>query len=325
MSTFSAPFAKRRHDIVLAEGPNMGISLVFFVSLVPTVAFAENVALDTTRTDGIQIEVGVRALGVHVGQAVPLESPRIVRLDDLSLQWSERFDAQAGAKRWYLGVPLGAVLSQHARSSDSDLALLHFTNGMIVPVPIPNSNSEIFIARATRRAKNDPADYAFPEVPKKQGMRPDPRPITFGANKVVVEGLEHPFAPDPKSSSFSPWAYVDTLIGIELVRRERWDRQFDVGTGVIRHGRDVFLSRCQFCHGVREVGAKFGWDFVDPTPLFEYRTPKSLYPHVRFQNTIAAEKGAMMPAQKDVVPAEIEDLWAWMKAIAILGPRPYAP
>ena len=72
-----------------------------------------------------------------------------------------------------------------------------------------------------------------------------------------------------------------------------------------------------------DVYAPLGWDLVDPIPLYEYREPRSLHAHVRFENSIAEERGALMPPQKDVRSDEIDELWIWMKAIARSGPRPY--
>lgn len=269
---------------------------------------------------GDEIELWVRDRG---GEEMT-EGRIVVRLDDLPLVEQSRFDAQAGSQRWFRGVSLTAFLDRHPRAADLDVALLHFANGMIVPVPLDRGRDrlDVFVARAVRVGSSGPFEKTFADVPKRTRLKPDPRPITFGGNKVVVSNLAHPLAPDPERSQFSPWYYTDSLLGIELAKRVSWDRQFDAGPEVAR-GKDIFLGRCQYCHAVRGIGAAFGWDFVDPTPLFEYRTPANLYSHVRFINTLAAAEGAMMPIQKDVVPAEVEALWAWMRAIAQRGPRAY--
>lgn len=247
-----------------------------------------------------------------------------LQLRDMELTWDERLDVQLGATRFYLGLPLARLIERHPAVADHDLALLHFANGMIVPVPLDHGRDrlDIFVARAVKRTRTGAVEKTFPEIPKRTRIKPDPRPITFGTNKVVVSKLGHPFAPDPELSAFSPWYYTDTLTGVEFATNSAWDAQFDAGPQT-RQGRDVFLARCQYCHAVREVGATFGWDFVDPTPLHEYRNPDNLYAHIRFLNTLAAASGAMMPVQKDVEPSEVELLWSWMKEIAAKGPSSY--
>jgi hypothetical protein len=277
--------------------------------LLPASAFGEEL-------EGETIELGARAIGSHADAVLPLERVRMVRLDDLPLVRTDRFDAQVGKQGRYLGIELAAVIARHPEAASHDLALLHFANGMIVPVPLAFGKPEldVFVARGTP---------SFHEVDKKNVLPPDPRPVRFGANKIVVSELTHPLAPDPNASSFSPWLHVDTLIAIELVDQKAWEAQFDAGLGEVRRGRNVFLARCQFCHAAREVGGKYGWDFVEPTPLYEHRKPYQLFPHVRFSNTLAAEAGAMMPPQKDVQTSELAALWIWMKAIAETGPHPY--
>src|SRR6476620_7351396 len=54
---------------------------------------------------------------------------------------------------------------------------------------------------------------------------------------------------------------------------------------------------CQFCHGVHKVGAKFGWDFVEPTPIWSlHKPPKNLFLHIAYKPLDAAERVLMMPA-----------------------------
>ena len=70
----------------------------------------------------------------------------------------------------------------------------------------------------------------------------------------------------------SPWAEVDTLTGIEFVSRAAYYAQFDVDPDpAVKAGEQLSTQSCQFCHGVRQTGAGFGWDFVDPTPVADYR------------------------------------------------------
>jgi hypothetical protein len=92
---------------------------------------------------------------------------------------------------------------------------------------------------------------------------------------VVVKELWHPFVPERSSASFSTWSFVDSLTGIEYVRREAWYGMFQPRhDSKSRAGFEVFYGYCQFCHGIRGVGADYGWDYVDPVPLFQYRGPR---------------------------------------------------
>ena len=122
----------------------------------------------------------------------------------------------------------------------------------------------------------------------------------FSGNKLVVAVLWHPAVAAAAQPAFSPWRHTDTLTGIELVAAQAYYRQFDVGGGdMVQRGQAVFQQSCQFCHGVRKVGAKFGWDFVEPTPIWSYHRPaKNLFLHVAYKPLDAAERGLMMPAMR---------------------------
>ena len=105
-----------------------------------------------------------------------------------------------------------------------------------------------------------------------------------------------------------------------------WDAQFAAGDSAQHaEGQRVFLSRCQFCHGVKKVGATFGWDFVEPIPVSQHRSAKSLALHVRSREGDAPEAGLMMPALRDVTEVEVTAVWKWMEAIGKQGPRRYVP
>jgi mono/diheme cytochrome c family protein len=90
-------------------------------------------------------------------------------------------------------------------------------------------------------------------------------------------------------------------------------------------GLAVFQQSCQFCHGVRKVGAKFGWDFVDPTPIWSYhKPPKTLFLHVAYKPLDAAERGLMMPAMSFMSQDDAALLWQWLKAVATNPMAAYA-
>jgi mono/diheme cytochrome c family protein len=229
-----------------------------------------------------------------------------------------RVDAQTGLTTALRGVKLEVLIAQSAPGPSLDVVVLHFRNGMVVPLPF---RDEAVMKRL------DPlvALGAFPPLPKRGAGDRDRRPITFEGNKLVVASLVHPLQPKAHQES-SPFLHVDSLIGLEFAVAAAWDAQFAAGESAhIKQGQRVFLGRCQFCHGVKKVGASFGWDFVDPLPLSQHRSARSLALHVKHREGDAPEAGLMMPALRDVTEAEVTAVWTWMEAIGRKGPRTYAP
>ena len=59
--------------------------------------------------------------------------------------------------------------------------------------------------------------------------------------------------------------------------------------------------------------------------LYTYRSPRSLYFHVKYRDSDAAEKGLMMPALSDITEKDAEYLWAFLRVLAEKPLRPYRP
>lgn len=240
-----------------------------------------------------------------------------MRLVDLT-----RPDAQLGGVRAFRGIPIAELIEGYGPDASSDLALLHFANGMVVPLPFRDApvmaRLAPFVARGMESYRRGPIRIGrFPALRKKDAYA-DARPIVFTGNKVVVSDLWHPSVGAAAQAAFSPWAHTDSLVGIELVSADGYYRQFDVGgSPEIARGLELFKESCQFCHGARKVGAAFGWDFVEPQPIFSYRrSAKNLFFHVAYQPYDAAERGLMMPALKSTSETEAALLWQWLRAIA---------
>jgi mono/diheme cytochrome c family protein len=271
---------------------------------------------------GREVELWTRASGTYDRGAPPSRlDVRTIDLETLPLTEVTRYDVQLEAFHTFQGISLADLLDGRVKATSNDAVLLHFANGMIVPVhgseraEGPPAHA-IFIALAIQGGRID-WEKTFPEIAKRRTGLPDPRPIVFSGNKIVVSEIQE---------EFSPWRHVDTLTGIELVSLAAWEAQFEAGTGKeAQRGRAVFLHRCQFCHAARDVGGRFGWDFIDPIPLYSYRSAQNLHAHVKYTNADAVERGYMMPAQRDVDVSEIEALWVWMKAAAADGLKPYRP
>lgn len=232
-----------------------------------------------------------------------------------------------GEKLKYRGVYLRSLLDAMERNGRSDLVLLHFANGMAVPLPI--DDLELFKTLdpfvATELKVNDLWLSTFPMITKQGAETRDVRPLKFGKNKLVVATKVHPFTTKAsQDDGFTPFFFCDSLIGIEFVRSNEWYKQFDVGrTDGEKAGFTVFKSHCQYCHSVREVGGRYGIDFIKPNPVVQRIGVQGLYLHVRYRDLDAPEKGQMMPFFRDVTKDDVTALHAWLTLLTNARPVPY--
>ncbi|MES1205380.1 MAG: c-type cytochrome [Pseudomonadota bacterium] len=244
-----------------------------------------------------------------------------VDLDKLPLVDIARFDVQYARSRPYRGIALGAVIERLSPEASLDLAILHFANGMAVPLPFRDAATmrrlDPFVARGMGAKSKDPIQIGvFPGIPKRNA-RADARPIAFAGNKIVVAGLWHPALGDQEKPVFSPWSHTDTLTSIEFVESKPYYGQFNVDADAqVQRGLGLFQGSCQFCHGARKTGARFGWDFVEPMPMYTYRKSMNLFYHVAYKPIDAAEKGLMMPAMRFMTQDDAAALWQWLRAVA---------
>lgn len=274
------------------------------------------------------IELWLRQPGDHV-TAQPGRG-KVVRFapTDLTVTEFTRADVQYdGAKRRYRGVPLTRLMEGLSPPAGTDLALLHFANGMLVPVstdPGKLKALDLWVAVETWSDTGKKWTKAFPQVASSGKPDLDHRPIKFAGNKVVSATRDHPMVAPATAVVFTPWRHVDSLTGIELVKSGPWYRQFYLGADTVT-GLQVFKGSCQFCHGVRKIGARLGWDFVEPLPAADVRpSPTSLLFHIRYRSADAPLQGLMMPAIKSVTEAEAKALHAWMQALAKGHGEPYS-
>jgi hypothetical protein len=268
------------------------------------------------------IEIWIRGSGPLQGDKAPRARSQSVDLDRLPLVDGQRFDAQYGASHAFRGISLESVIGSFAPDPTLDVAILHFANGMAVPVPFRDAGAmkrlDPFIARGMETHGKGPVRAGFFTDIRRKGATEDPRPIMFSGNKLVVAVLWHPAVAAAAQPAFSPWRHTDTLTSIELVASRPYYGQFDVGGGTwAERGFALYKESCQFCHGVRKVGAQFGWDFVEPTPIYSYRKPtRNLFLHVAYKPLDAAERKLMMPAMRFMSEPDAALLWQWLKAVA---------
>lgn len=261
------------------------------------------------------LDIWERQAGEY-GDGGEVERGKVVSLDLGIIKTKERKlnDLQYRRENTYQAFPLAEIIAK-ARTlfQRGDMAILHFKNGMTIPWTDQRKNEHLFLAT---KIKDDKAwATTFPEVNKFHDYYKDPRPIKFSGNKVVlsVSALKLP-EPD-EALPFSPWLHTDSLLGIEFVQMNAYENQFDYGENVAE-GQAVFLSRCLYCHGVRRIGATFGWDFVHPTPIYLKRQKTDLFYHVKYPKADALRRGLMMPNQIDFTEKNASDLWDFMKAAA---------
>lgn len=299
------------------------LKLALLAWLLPTdLAFADVVA-------GVNV---IAAWQRQAGQYSDIENPERgtqYAIDPYELKGGLRtkklMDLQYDERRTYRAIPLAALVSAYKAGAKFDMVVLHFENGMRVPVlksDLGTLQAYLAAEACDDHGKNCGPSFEPVERHDVYAMGQDPRPIQFTWNKLVVAKPWHPVTRKVDRRAFSPWHHTDSLVGLEFVDSEAYYRQFAVG----RSGGDkVFENRCQFCHGARLVGARFGWDFVSPLPLHEKRSAENLLNHVKYPKAMAERLGLQMPPQKDVDASEMKTLWLWMRDVARQRLNSYAP
>lgn len=307
---------RTRHDMLRS-------SLAFTLFLVAQEAGAAPAA--TATSDGATIEIWVRKPAE--GDTAGRERLEVVKLDALPLIESKRVDVQYHGAFTYRGMEIRALLDRYRPPQNVDLALLHFANGMQIPLALrgDDGGASPLLARAMQMQPGGPMRVGqFPKISRPRSGFVDVRPITFAGNKVVVADDRHPDVPAVAQAVLTPWQQADSLTGIELVSRAAYYAQFDVDPRATA-GHKLFTQSCQFCHGVRKVGAAFGWDFVEPTPIYDYRGGRNLFHHIKYKPLDASARGLKMPALSYMTEDDARAIWVWLRAVGTNPLRSYAP
>jgi mono/diheme cytochrome c family protein len=270
------------------------------------------------------VRVWVRgAEGEKKGADVDLSQKRKVEVTRDDIQYP-------GKKVTYRGVPLKDLIAVIEHTGRSDLALLHFHNGMVVPYPIDDlefmKTLDPFVAT---EIKADDGDWAtaFPPVKKQGAEERDARPLFFLRNKVVVGSVAHPYTTKAaQEGGYTPFFYAGTLTGIELVRSENWYKQYDLGrTEKEQQGFALYKAYCEYCHAVRGAGGTYGPEFVKGAAVTQRIGLQQLFLHVKYRDRNAPETGQMMPFFKNLTKDEVGALYDWLKAVTKARPMPYVP
>jgi mono/diheme cytochrome c family protein len=279
--------------------------------------------------DGL-VTVGVRKPGAGGGDGLPEMSPmRKVDLDDMALTEVERVDVQYGGPRIFSGVPLEALIDSVKAPAHADLALLHFGNGVVVPLPYRDRTAmrrlQPWVARGMHLVDKGMTVGEFQPITNELGRYYVVPVIKFAGNKLVVAERWHPDVPARAEKDLSPWMHVDSLVAIELVNAAAYRSMLDLGPKAAT-GLTLFRQSCQFCHGIRQLGAKFGPDFVEPVPVHKWGKPAMrFYWHIKYRRQDPVMRGEMMPTLGYVTELDALAVWAWLQAAAEHPLRPYQP
>ncbi|SMF11370.1 c-type cytochrome [Pseudobacteriovorax antillogorgiicola] len=275
-------------------------------------AFAESLAAQP-------IKVWERGQGNHFQKFVKPVNQKSIDIPNLISK--NLFDVQYQKKSDYQGYYLSHLLKSY--DSNKDTALLHISNGMRVPIPmalIQDHSFDPFIAVKMIGPKGNP--QPFPKLMRKDSRFNDPRPLVFTTNKLVISHDRVPLK--DHRAGLNPFRFTTSLEAIEMINYKSWLKQFSVNSSPETDiGLKIFASRCQYCHGVRSVGATFGWDFVEPLAIYQKRSPENLLLHVKFQKMDAVPRGLLMPPQFDFSPHESKALWQWLKNSALKAQQAY--
>ena len=250
------------------------------------------------------------------GNLLPLDlkGPKPEELESYDVQYERRVKVRGLHLRDIVGIfkPI---------PENVDVILLHTRRGMVVPISIARLRKDIQVFIALEIQKDGKWSTAFPASIHVEAQSSKEVPTTFSGNKVVV-GEEW----RATETGFTPWRHLDSLVGIEFVESTAYANQFRNAKNATAglKGSVVYLAHCQFCHGVKGVGAtrgpeltaavqNYGKDAVDRIHR-QVQSPGAagMYPH-------------FMPQQKDVTKDDIKDLVHWLDLLRGGSLAPYEP
>jgi hypothetical protein len=229
-------------------------------------------------------------------------------------------DVQYGGEFRYRGMHVRDLIALFKpMPATVDMLLLHTRNGMIVPVAFEflRADRQVFVAVEMYRDKKWRKDFPT----SVRATEKDERPLNFTGNKLVVGSDWR-----ATKNGFTPWRYVDTLVGIEFVESGAYFEQFRLRPNLQEHaGKAVYLGRCQFCHAIRGFGARLGPELTAVPAVQAKDGAAAIYEKVRVAQSPAASLSHLMPNQSDFTKTDAKDLLDWLKDATAGELGPYAP
>jgi hypothetical protein len=269
--------------------------LVLPVLLLPATAVAAGPAT-------VQVQIG------PVKDAAP--STFTVDLEKITRVRVHTFDAQDRQEHEVRGVPLRSLLALARAPQSADTALILYTDGMQIPVPLADKQTvdAIFIALE----HGDGQDHFTTRYPLFGGT------TALSCPKVIYAGNV--------GKAYTIWRYPMELGGVRLVTWKSYEAELAQATHATRDrsGWPLYLRHCQPCHGIGGQGAKRGPDFLSNMDAFrrirphEYRgwdESPSLHEKIR------GFSDGTMPVLNHISNAEITTLWRWLHAVHRGGSR----
>ena len=273
------------------------------------------------------IKIWTRAPGKHQKSAVEPRNLQHVQINKLKTIHKKLIDIQYDLTENYEGIYLRDLVAGY-NAKNNDLIILHFSNNTLIPMSKNDFDEKfsrtVFLAIKIKIGKKWTSE--FPKSRYGYSMHQNPLPVEFSGNKLVVSSGIHPYVDWKGEKDFSPWKFAASLVGIEYAERNAYERQFSVTQNVKAiEGQMIFLSRCQYCHGVNQLGAQFGWNVNGPIPLYQKRDAGSLFLKVKYPKVKGNYLDTGMPNQRDFTEDEAKSLWEWLKAATKFNTLDYRP
>ena len=235
---------------------------------------------------------------------------RNVDLAGLTFDTLETYDIQYEAMGKYRGLHLRDLIAAYKPLPGSiDTLILHFDNGMLIPVTLSMLRGDRRIFVALEMLRDGKWTSNFPSSIRIAPGSKDERPITFAANKIVV-GSDW----SASKNQFTPWRHASSLVGIEFVEATGLINSFVQEKATkYQPGKYVYLNRCQFCHAISGQGAHFGPDFTGAFDLEAKKGWEKILAKVSKAESNADAMKHAMPKQSDFSKSDAKELFGWVK------------
>lgn len=270
------------------------------------------------------IEMWARAPGDHADKKKQPPKYHAIKIEISTLATEEKtlFDRQYNKRLTFKTIAAHDLIRFYTPIYQGmDLVILHFSNGSLYPLrrDTLGKGGSLYIATAVKMNNKWTNKFPTVTIPRQNGGN---EIIAFDQNKVVAdEDWLRKNRSETQFDSLDPLSHFTSVVGVEFADSDAYYRQFmSKGDKTEFSGRVVYIRRCQFCHGVGELGARSGPNFASE-PLIAHFSAKKIYSHVKQR---AAKKG-QMPNQPDFTVKEAKDLHRWLTILSKGETMPYEP